>query len=77
MITDEPRRGWLRNTGLPIAGEAGLSTSPILLAQEEGWAVTKKGERLGKFAVRPLQHFGQHSAAIQNLLLKATLHLSV
>jgi hypothetical protein len=27
--------------------------------------------------VRPLQHLGQQSTAIQNLFLKGTLHLSV
>jgi len=39
--------------------------------------VTQQAVRPGKCAVRPLQHLGQQSAAIQNLFLKGTLHLSV
>jgi len=39
--------------------------------------VTQQAVRLGKSAVRPLQHLGQQSTAIQNLFLKGTLHLSV
>ena len=43
MITNEPRRGWLRNAGLLIGGVAALSTSPRLLAQGKGRAAAKKG----------------------------------
>src|ERR1039457_3722547 len=39
--------------------------------------VTQQAVRLGKSAVRPLQHLGQQSSAIQNLFFKGTLHLSV
>jgi len=44
MITDEPRRGWLRNAGLPIGGMAALSTAPRLVAQGKGRAAAKKGD---------------------------------
>ena len=43
MITNEPRRGWLRNAGLLIGGVAALSTSPRLVAQAKGRAAAKKG----------------------------------
>src|ERR1019366_7217895 len=36
--------------------------------------VTQQTVRLGKSAVRPLQHLGRQSADIQNLFLKGTLH---
>jgi hypothetical protein len=39
--------------------------------------VTQQAVRQGEFAVRPRQHLGQLSAAIQDLFLKGALHLSV
>ena len=51
MITNGPRRGWLRNAGLLIGGVAALSTAPRLVAQGKGRAATKKGDEDDKISL--------------------------
>jgi hemerythrin-like domain-containing protein len=51
MITDEPRRGWLRNAGLLIGGMAALSTAPALAAPAKRRAAAKQRDKDEKISL--------------------------